>query len=548
MRTALIGLRNDLVATQSALRAGDLGTAEQMLKQARDEAMTAHRHTRGPVWWAASKLPGLGDDVTAVRSVAQVSRDLTAETLPDLARAGHKLEQAVQEPRKGRFDLNVLRGVRQPFTTGARDLRMAAARVNSLDTTGLVEPLRSPVEDLRGKLNQITDVVETSSSVLQLLPAFLGGDEPRRYLAVFQNNAEIRSLGGMPGALAVLGADHGEIEMVRQGVNGDLGRYTKPVVPLRPEERTLFTPQLAVFPQDTVTDPHFPRAAEILREMWRRSQGEAVDGVLAVDAVSLSYLLEATGSVTVEGQQLTAGNAVAALIRDPYLRGTAEEQDRFYAETASAVFAKIRRGQFDPAALLTALSTSVEERRLLFWSARAAEQDQVAEHPIAGELASTDSPHPEVGVFLNDSASDKLTYYLHYRTDVIADRCYLGAQRLQVRTVLRSRVPAGPLPVSVVGTGSPGLNPGDMRISVYTYGPVDGRVDSVRVDGQEFPTNTKTHLDRPVGSVTVDIPRGRTRVVEYTVYSARGQSGAAELVTTPGAEGDGVGTISPSAC
>ena len=116
----------------------------------------------------------------------------------------------------------------------------------------------------------------------------------------------------MPGSLAVIDADQGKVEMVRQGVNADLGRYDKPVMRLSEEERALFTEQLAIFPQDTVATPHFPRAAEILREMWRRAQKQTVDGVLSADAVALSYLLEATGPVTVNGEQFTAGNAVAA--------------------------------------------------------------------------------------------------------------------------------------------------------------------------------------------------------------------------------------------
>ncbi len=43
------------------------------------------------------------------------------------------------------------------------------------------------------------------------MPAFLGADGDRNYLYVFQNNAEVRSTGGLPGNISLVHASDGRV-------------------------------------------------------------------------------------------------------------------------------------------------------------------------------------------------------------------------------------------------------------------------------------------------------------------------------------------------
>ncbi|MGP2481120.1 DUF4012 domain-containing protein, partial [Listeria monocytogenes] len=73
--------------------------------------------------------------------------------------------------------------------------------------------------------------------------------------------------------------------------------------------------------QDVTQVPDFAVGAPLAREMWRRQTGTAVDGVIAVDAVALSSLLEATGPVTLPtGDVLTSADAVPLLLDEVYRR------------------------------------------------------------------------------------------------------------------------------------------------------------------------------------------------------------------------------------
>ncbi|GAA1930464.1 hypothetical protein GCM10009815_25720 [Nocardioides marmoribigeumensis] len=533
----------------AAVSRADTTAAQKELGLGAAAARSAYRNTRGPVWWVGSHLPVLGDDIAAVRTVAVVSRDLTASTLPQLVKAGSTLSGTLLKPSGGKVPLAPIRRIAPSLAEGGEELEAQANQVSDIETGGLLPQIRGPVSGLKEKLVRASTVVTESAAVTRLLPDMLGERAPRTYFLVFQNNAEIKSLGGLGGAFAIVEADDGRIKLTRTSRPAEVGEFGRPVLKPSPGQLAVLGMKPFTQSQNALSDPDFPRGARVLAEMWRRSQGQQIDGVVAVDPVALAYLLRATGPVTVGGRTLTEQNAVDTLLRDVYLQvPTDQAQNAFFAELVRQLFGRLSTGKFDATQLAQALSRGVEERRVLAFSQIPREQKQLAATEIGGVLPTSDERRPEVGVYLNDAGFDKLTYYLNYRTDVTADRCYLGAQRLTVRTVLSSKVPPGPLTPFVVGPGSEGLPLGDMRITVYAYGPVDGRVDALRVDGKARPVNSMTDAGRPVGSVTVDIPRGGKHVIEYTMYSARGQSGRAHLLTTPGAKTDGVGTIGPSAC
>ncbi len=54
----------------------------------------------------------------------------------------------------------------------------------------------------------------------------LGAQGTRRYMMAFENNAEARGLGGLPGAYAILRADHGKVSFERFGTDNDFAGLT----------------------------------------------------------------------------------------------------------------------------------------------------------------------------------------------------------------------------------------------------------------------------------------------------------------------------------
>ena len=537
------------------LRGGNEVAARESLDAAQAAAADASTSTQGPGWWLTSRLPGVGDDVQAVRTVADVTDVLAAEVLPDVVVASEKLDPANLRPRNGRIDTKPLVEVAPSVVAADEEMQRQAARVAALETTELNPQLAEPVALMQKKLREAAALSAKASYAVRLLPTMLGAEEKRTYLVLFQNNAEVRATGGIPGAFAVMTAHRGRISLGAQGSSTDISQLEKPALPLTAEERALYEDKMALFSQNVNFTPDFPRSAELIRAMWAERTGTTVDGVLSTDPVALSYLLEGTGPVGLPGgEKLTADNAVPLLLNEIYHRvPDPAMQDEFFALAAKGVFQKVTSGAGEPPVVLEALSRSASEGRMYAWSAHEQEQALLDETALGGRIPREPGEHrPFLGVFLNDGTGAKMQYYLDHEVDVEPTACNTeGRQRLDVTVTLTSRAPqnAAELPPYIVGMARElGIRPGSMRVNTHLYGPIGGWIDDSAVDGQTIPLSELEHHGHPVGSRTVEIAPGQTRRLTYTVMSGLDQPADVNLRVTPGVRGDGVGDIEPSAC
>ena len=537
------------------LRNGDGSSARENLDVAQQAAAAATDHTEGPGWWLTSRLPGVGDDVEAVRTVASVTDALASDVLPDVVVASEKLRPGNLRPRNGRIAIRPLAEVAPAVVAADAEFQRQEARVAAIRTEDLNAELAKPVSLMQDKLSEAATLSSRASYAVRLLPSMLGARGDRTYLVIFQNNAEVRATGGIPGAFATLNVRRGRIELGEQGSASDLGPFEAPALPLTGEERALYGEKMGLFPQNVNFTPDFPRSAELVGAMWQRARGGRVDGVLSVDPVALSYLLEGTGPVELPtGDRLTAENAVPLLLSEVYrVMPDPAAQDAYFAAAAQAVFGKVVSGAGDPGAVLQALTRGVEEGRIYAWSDSKSEQELIAETALGGRVPREPGmERPFLGVVLNDGTGAKMQYFLDHRVDVRSVGCNLeGRQELAVTVTLESRAPqdVSALPPYVVGMAEElDIPPGQMRVNVHLYAPIGGWIASSAFDGDERPLHEVEHLGHPVGSRTVELAPGKTRELTYTVMTGLDQRGQVNLRVTPGIRSDGVGRVGASSC
>ena len=104
VRAALDNAGFEVTLMKRSVQEGDAEAAREHLLRARQNAASARQNTRGPIWWTASKLPWIGDDVTAVRTIAEVADDWTGEPMEDLVVAGSQLSGDDLVPSRGFAD------------------------------------------------------------------------------------------------------------------------------------------------------------------------------------------------------------------------------------------------------------------------------------------------------------------------------------------------------------------------------------------------------------------------------------------------------------
>ncbi|MFB9852879.1 DUF4012 domain-containing protein [Micromonospora andamanensis] len=519
------GLAGELSAH---LVGGDTARAQRTLAALQEQSGAARRATGDPGWWLGRQTPVAGANLTAVRQIAIAIDDLARQAFPALLR----VDLGGLVPQEGRLDLTGLRAVTDDLVAVHGSVQRTRAELAEVSGDRLVGQVRRALEDLRGEIDRLAAMTSAADRASRLLPPLLGVDGARKYLLVSQNPAELRATGGMFGAYAVIEANKGRVKMGAQGSSASLGHFVKPLK-IPAEWRALWGELPGIYPADVNLSPHFPTAASLYREMYRRHSGVTVDGVLAVDPVVLSYLLKATGPVRVPGGvSLSAENAVRTLLSDTYQRMSPREQDGFFAAAAATVFDTLFARNVHPNGLLSAFDRSIQERRILFWSARPEEQRTFGDSRMAGTLPETDTV-PMVGVFLNDGSGAKLGYYLRQTADLSVGYCHAdGRRELNLRVTLRSTAPASGLSESVLGLGQAG-DPYTVRTLVSVYGPAGGAVLDTRLDGAETSVGNGTERRRQVATVNVEIGPGGTRTLEVSLLTGKTDSGAAELWLTP---------------
>lgn len=479
----LIDARATAVKKVSAL--ADPTTAAELIREVSAATAAARDLTSDVIWKAGEQVPWIGPQLAAVSSVSAALDDVASYSLTPLASAAASFPLDSISPQNGAINLSAFSELDGAASEGTSGLAAAASAVDRIDADPLVRPLRDAVDEVAHLLSQAHVAADALNRTTALLPPMLGADGPRDYLIVFQNNAEWRSLGGIVGAMVLVHTENGQITLGAQASSSDFTRYADPVVPMTDEEIRLFGRQPASYVQNVTQIPDFTRDAPIVQAMWERQTGNTIDGVLSLDPVALSYLLEATGPIPLPtGDELDAENAVQLLLNEVYLRyEDPRQQDAFFAAAAASVFSSLTSGDVDPAALVTALGRAGEEHRLMIWNAAPDEQSVLDGTTLQGILGPVDPDEAEFGVYLNDGTGSKMDYYMEVAAGV--ESCTSGESTLRV--TLRSAAPAdaASLPTYITGGGNFGIPPGEVETIAYIYLPENSALVSTRTPGQE---------------------------------------------------------------
>ena len=524
----------------------DPGAASQTLVRLADDAAAAHALTSDPVWRAGESLPWAGPQLAAFARVAASADQLIGNSLLPLATAADGVSIDALRPVGGRIDASALASLASPALEAAEEAAQAAAGVHDIDRTPLIGLVAQSVGDADALFGRTADAIDALARTTRLLPDMLGQNGPRTYLVLVQNNAEWRSLGGIAGAAVVLRADDGALSLAGTVSSRDFaGGFDEPVAPLSDEATAIYDTKPARYFQNVTQVPDFSVGAPLAREMYRLKTGTSVDGVFALDPVTLSYLLAATGPVALPtGDSLTSDNAVPLLLNEVYFRYTdPADQDAFFAAASSAVFQALADGQGSASDLIAAFARAAAERRLLVWSADESEQAVLEGSPVAGELPVSDAQTTRFGVYLNDGTGSKMSYYTVPNVDLTWDSCApagtVAVRDLTLTLSLTSTAPADAataLPAYVTGGGWFGTPAGTTAVVTNLYLP----------EGYDLVTATMStsegfsggmHEGRRVLTTGFDLAPGASAQLTVTVRATT-TAATAEAFVTPTADAD----------
>lgn len=531
---------------QSVSKAGadslaDPAKAGALVGELSAEASSARELTSDPIWAIAEQLPWLGPQLSAFRVVSASTDELIGGAVRPLTTAMQDTSLDALKPVDGRIDPDAIAALAEPATLAADAASSAAASVAAIDQTPLVGVLNTGVGEISEIFTQTASDLDALSRATRLLPDMLGQSGPKQYLVLVQNNAEWRSLGGITGTTVLVRAEGGRVSLVDTISGTALSRRVdKPLVDLPADIQAVYGTGPSRFFQNLTQIPDFTVDGPLARQMYAEVTGTSVDGVLAVDPVVLSYLLEATGSVSLpDGSELTEQDAVPLLLNEVYKKyPDPSQQDAFFAAATGSVFQKFLQGDASTPRLVSALSRAVNESRLFVWSADEAQQSILTGSLLAGALPMQTPDSVALGVYMNESGGSKMSYYVTPDVRLTWGQCAPsdrpGLRELTLDFSFTSTAPAdaaAALPTYMTGNGAFGVAPGNAAASGDVFIPSDWDVVSAETsNGLGF--SRKDYGGRQVLSFSNNLAPGETSSGSVRIRSTA-QVGEATVSVTP---------------
>jgi len=355
--------------------------------------------------------------------------------------------------------------------------------------------------------------------LVKVAPSVMGSQSPKKYLIAFQNSAESRGTGGIFGAYAEIQVYHGAITVLKQGSNVGLKSLNDIPIAMPAEYKDLYGSDPAIW-QNSNESPHFPYAARIWSALWERQFHEKLDGVIATDPETLSYVLTVIGPVTLaSGEVIDSTNVVSKTLSTAYQRFATDNLARkqYLVDVMKAVMNKLVAGHYSKIQLIKVLQTPLLENRILMSLSDPGDQAVIAPTAISGVLRN--SANNEYRVVLINTSGNKLDYYLRKVMKIESVSCKRPATTQITATITNTLTNTNGLPDYVVGRLDlhlPHGAKGRDGFLVLIYGPTGAATTSVlRSDSNQVEPQIASERGRPIAYFRTDLAEGASET--YTV-------------------------------
>ena len=505
---AKAGEVSDLLSeTLAAFKGLDFASASELASKASAAVSDFQSQMQGPLWGAAEWVPVLGGDVKAARALVDVLAGLVDGALVPVSQALSTVELGRLVVAEGsdriQFDVAAIQAVADAVRRAVPVLDEAASAVGGMGETHVAQ-LTEAVDTAKEKIAPLAGELDEAAGLLEVLPGLLGASGERVYGVLAQNNVEIRSTGGLAGQCCRVAARDGllslgEVEGVRNFMNP--GDDEAMCVPLTDEEVALYSRSVGYMSVNVNCIPDFPRVCDIFGQLWHATNGERVDGFVALDPIFLQALMGLTqGTQTSDGTVLDGGSTVRVLMHDTYWRNLDDyaATDVYFAEAASAALDCIMGSisSMDPGALLQAVRRGIDGGNLLMWASDAGEQAIVEGLGASGEVT-LDPAAPQLGVYLNNGSWSKFEWYLDVdfsmgeaAGNADGSRTYPCSLRL-ANAMTPEELEASNV---VITGGNPAKRSEDDMLEVLNlYAPAGGRIEVTDHNGQVDLADDKTY-------------------------------------------------------
>lgn len=193
------------------------------------------------------------------------------------------------------------------------EVLLAKAELDEVDPDrypeiGRVKELKDLLIELKGAMDGVVFAVNEGKPLIKSLPDLLGESETKRYLVLFQNDAELRATGGFLTYYSIFKVDEGIIEVEDSSDIYELDESISSHPPA-PQIVKDYLEVNKLYIRDSNLSPDFVKSMESFMSQYKNSNKQQdIDGIIALDTDALVGAIRILGEVSASGLTFTAEN------------------------------------------------------------------------------------------------------------------------------------------------------------------------------------------------------------------------------------------------
>ena len=295
-----------LLSAKDAFENSDFAGAEQNFAVAAKNFAAADSQINKTGGWLISALgilPGFSSISSQIRLVGMGEQ--MSEAGQDFAQMLNLLSQDSLNfsDSGGQFSIsNALTSGRGFLEKGLEALVAAKQNLDQIDIDSLPNEVQPQLSSLKDKLPQLNQMAAQALDWTDKFSAILGSQSAKKYLLIFQNNAEARATGGFIGTYGLVDLDQGEIKnLFIDGIFNADGQLREKIMPPSPIQKI----STAWSMHDANWFADFPTSAQKIMWFYEKTGGPTPDGVISLTPTVIERLLELTGPIEMPEYQVT---------------------------------------------------------------------------------------------------------------------------------------------------------------------------------------------------------------------------------------------------
>ncbi len=253
----------------------------------------------------ATRFLPFASKVSSGRNAVEAGKHFSAagQSLNQVVKTFAGLKQSGGQALQGDVSLlDIFKTTENDVAAAKKELDEAQKNMDLISIDDLPSDKQQKFLMLKKELPQLLSMMDMFLNNSHIFVELLGGNGPRKYLFLFQNNSEMRATGGFIGSYGLLDIANGHVKkFFIDGIFNPDGQLKEKIVPPLPIQKISVAWSL----HDSNWFPDFPTSAQKAIQFYEKTGGPTADGVISLTPTLMQKLLKITGPIEMPEYNVT---------------------------------------------------------------------------------------------------------------------------------------------------------------------------------------------------------------------------------------------------